>query len=54
MPDDVTPRQAALWFASKGFPVLPLHSYDGGCTCGNARCESPGKHPFATARAAWA
>ena len=29
------------------FRVLPLHSIkDGGCTCGNADCHSPGKHPL--------
>ena len=49
MAGNATPRQGALWFASKGYPVLPLHSLTeaGGCTCGNAECESPGKHPFA-------
>ena len=50
MPDTVTPRQAALWFAAKGYPILPLHSVTeaGGCTCGNSDCESVGKHPFAS------
>jgi hypothetical protein len=49
MPTAVTPRQAALWWASHGYPVLPLHSIgDGGtCTCGDTACHSPGKHPFA-------
>jgi hypothetical protein len=49
MSDDTTPRQAALWFAGKDYAVLPLHSIaeHGACTCGNARCESPGKHPYA-------
>ena len=49
MPGTVTPRQAALWFAAKGYPILPLHSVTeaGGCTCGNSDCESVGKHPFA-------
>ena len=49
MADSTTPCQAALWFASKGYPVLPLHSVTeaGGCTCGNSDCESVGKHPFA-------
>ena len=49
MPDTVTPRQAALWFAARGYPILPLHSVTeaGGCTCGNSDCESVGKHPFA-------
>jgi hypothetical protein len=48
MPDTITPRQAALWFASKGYPVLPLHSVENGvCTCGVGDCHSPGKHPYA-------
>ena len=49
MAGNATPRQAALWFASKGYPILPLHSLTetGACTCGDAACSSPGKHPFA-------
>ena len=49
MADSTTPCQGALWFASKGYSVLPLHSVTeaGGCTCGNSDCESVGKHPFA-------
>ena len=49
MADTITPCQAALWFASQGFPVLPLHSVTEArtCTCGDAQCHSPGKHPFA-------
>jgi hypothetical protein len=49
MPDNITARQAALWFAAKGYPVLPLHSVteNGTCTCGSAECQSPGKHPYA-------
>lgn len=37
----------ALSYAAAGLPVLPLHSVlqDGTCTCGTARCPSPGKHP---------
>ena len=52
MADSTTPRQAALWFASKGYSTLPLHSLTeaGGCTCGDAACESVGKHPFARPR----
>jgi hypothetical protein len=43
------PRQAALWFARQGHAVLPLHSVtdDHQCTCGDAGCHSPGKHPVA-------
>ena len=49
MTENVTPRQAARWFASRGFAVLPLHGVTdaGACTCGSAECHSPGKHPFA-------
>ena len=36
----------ALYYASRGWRVLPLHSVEGGCcTCGDATCRSPGKHP---------
>lgn len=40
--------QAALEYAEKGLRVLPLHSLQIGntCTCGNAKCSSPGKHPL--------
>jgi len=49
MPSRTTPGQAAMWFASQNFPVLPLHSVTEAhtCTCGDAQCHSPGKHPFA-------
>jgi hypothetical protein len=45
----VTPCQAALWFANQGHAVLPLHAVatERTCTCGDAQCHSPGKHPFA-------
>jgi Bifunctional DNA primase/polymerase, N-terminal/Primase C terminal 1 (PriCT-1) len=55
MATTVTPRQAALWWASGGFKVLPLHAVtdDGTCTCGWVPDpEKPnekrpiGKHPF--------
>ena len=37
---------SALYYASRGWPVLPLYSVEGGrCTCGDAACRSPGKHP---------
>jgi hypothetical protein len=47
MSENITPRQAALWWASQGYPVLPLHSINeaGACTCGKADC-SAGKHPY--------
>lgn len=38
---------AALEYARRGWPVLPLHSVNGDarCTCGRQDCPSPGKHP---------
>lgn len=37
---------AALEFAALGIHVLPLHTPTGaGCSCGDARCSSSGKHP---------
>lgn len=37
----------ALEYASAGMPIVPLHSAmpDGGCSCMDDRCASPGKHP---------
>jgi len=48
MSNNTTPRQAALWFASKDYAVLPLHSVTehSACTCGSKEC-SVGKHPYA-------
>jgi P4 family phage/plasmid primase-like protien len=42
-----TMMDAALEYAEHGLPVIPLHSIteSGECTCGAARCHSPGKHP---------
>ncbi len=42
------PGKAAQWYATKlGWRVFPVHSVrDGHCTCGNADCEHPGKHPL--------
>jgi hypothetical protein len=38
---------AALRYAHRGVPVFPLHTptAHGGCSCTNAPCPSPGKHP---------
>jgi hypothetical protein len=38
---------AALRYAALGWPVLPLHTpdRDGRCSCGQADCSKPGKHP---------
>lgn len=39
--------QAALSYARDGWPVFPLHHASGGrCSCGDAECGSPGKHPL--------
>lgn len=36
---------AALDFAERGFPIVPMHNpVGGGCSCGSD-CKSPGKHP---------
>lgn len=42
-----TKLEAALWYASQGLMVLPLHQIDtdGFCSCGAKGCSSPGKHP---------
>ena len=41
MPDSISPKGAALWFASHGYAVLPLHGItQAGCTCGDAGCAA--------------
>ncbi len=37
--------EAALQYASRGWPVLPLHTWTGRCSCGDGQCDSPAKHP---------
>ncbi len=44
--DFSTPLEAALYYVSLSWAVLPLHSVTAGhCTCGRPDCPSPGKHP---------
>jgi len=43
-----TVLQHVLQYAKRGWPVLPLHNISNGageCSCGNAECQSQGKHP---------
>lgn len=41
-----SPGAYALRYAVMGWRVFPVHGIrDGACTCGNAHCERPGKHP---------
>lgn len=39
---------AALRYCRRGWSVVPLHGIrqNGLCTCGNATCSAPGKHPI--------
>jgi len=42
-----TPLQWALFYASKGWRVLPIWWIkDNKCACGDISCRSPGKHPI--------
>jgi hypothetical protein len=45
--------EEALKYEALGFSVIPVHVIraDGLCSCGSARCKSPGKHPRITWRA---
>ena len=41
-----TPLQGALSYAARGWVVFPCHTITPtGCSCGQADCHSPGKHP---------
>jgi putative DNA primase/helicase len=44
---DLSRLNAALLYAAEGWPVVPLHSktMSSACTCGNADCDKPGRHP---------
>src|SRR5690606_9231462 len=38
--------ETALQLLTIGWSPIPIHGIrDGHCTCGNATCKSPGKHP---------
>src|SRR5690606_31535964 len=40
------PLAAALAYAARGWPVLPLHTATAtGCSCRDRACGSPAKHP---------
>lgn len=46
--DELTRRsEAAVAYGALGWPIVPTHGVrpDGTCTCNNARCDRPGKHP---------
>ncbi len=44
---DINPLAAALYYASQGWPVFPLHTpvAEGGCSCRKTACKDVGKHP---------
>ena len=50
--------EAALQYAGRGWPVMPLHSPGGtgkdGCSCGSMKCPGPAKHPRIKGGKNWA
>jgi hypothetical protein len=50
LPEPAQPESclaAALVYAARGWHVLPVHwIVDERCSCGDADCKSPGKHPL--------
>lgn len=41
-----TTKDHALAYASIGWRIFPAHNIENGkCSCGDAKCKSPGKHP---------
>lgn len=39
--------EIAIFLGSRGFAVFPCYTIeDGRCSCGDAKCTSPGKHPI--------
>jgi Bifunctional DNA primase/polymerase, N-terminal/Primase C terminal 1 (PriCT-1) len=46
--NDIAPVDAAILYASAGYPVFPVHSVvdaAGACSCGDATCTDQAKHP---------
>lgn len=42
----MTPLEAAISYARRGWHIFPCHSIvDGNCTCGKKDCDNQGKHP---------
>lgn len=36
-----------IYYCSRGWPIFPLYWLEGDqCSCGSAKCKSPGKHPL--------
>lgn len=49
LPHSLTKSKAAADYTRRGYLVFPLYTIkDGQCSCGDADCPSPGKHPLTT------